>query len=195
MAYVPPSERKNSLSSWSLKSHGINTPSHTTEARDSKPAHDTASTYSHASSSTFTMSNAVASVPEAGGTYMIRELGSDRVLTILNGNLTVQLNDGTGGGWHWHCEENEIGFIGFRNAVSGRYLGHNNKGGYIARSKKMRTKELFLLRPRNQGGYNLCIAPWVRLKPMGIADEDGPTPKLVHASSYDKAVHWAFVSV
>ncbi|KAJ8124170.1 hypothetical protein ONZ43_g47 [Nemania bipapillata] len=122
------------------------------------------------------MNDAVASVPENGQTYMIRELGSDRVLTLVDGELTLQLNDGTRGGWHWHCEENPDGWIGFRDAVSGSYLGHNNKGGYIARAKRMDSWECFVLRPRSQGGYNLYVKHWHKLKPMGVTDGDGSTP-------------------
>ncbi|KAJ8131418.1 hypothetical protein O1611_g2212 [Lasiodiplodia mahajangana] len=173
----------------------INTPTHTSTASPSNSAHDKESTASPESSSTFTMNNAVASAPEPGETYMIRECSSERALTLVDGKPTVLLNEGTRGGWHWKCEEHPNGWIGFRNAVSGRYLGRDDNGGYMVEATKFDHWESFVLRPREVGGYNLCVRFRDKLKPMGIVDADGPTPKLVDAKSPDQAARWEFVRV
>ncbi|KAI1123991.1 hypothetical protein F5Y10DRAFT_40130 [Nemania abortiva] len=99
MSKIGPGERKGSASSSSSKQQ-INTPTHTT-------TFDTDSATSQASSSTFTMNAAVASAPEPGETYMIRECSSERALTLVDGKPTLLLNEGTRGGWHWNCEERQ----------------------------------------------------------------------------------------
>ncbi|KAI0104257.1 hypothetical protein GGR51DRAFT_522151 [Nemania sp. FL0031] len=171
----------------------VNTPTHTTAASVLDLDYDAKSVSSHRSSATFTMKSVVTSVPEDGHTYMIREVGSDRVLTLVDGKLTLQTNDGTRGGWHWVCAENAEGWIGFRDAVSGSYIGHDNKGGFICQAKKMDAWEYFVLRPREAGGYNLCVKHWGKLKPVGVART--PPMRLIDAPSPRSAARWEFVKV
>ncbi|KAI0404122.1 hypothetical protein F4802DRAFT_265218 [Xylaria palmicola] len=177
------SERRSSLSS--TLPGIICTPTHTS-LNDTPPT---------PSEKPFTINGGVTSVPENGHTYMIREVDSGRAITLVNGRLTLVLDAGTRGGWHWCCEEHSSGWIGFRDAVSGKYLGHDNKGGYMVRAEKLRAWESFVLRPREKGGYNLFVKDWDTLKPMGVDNIDGQTPRLVNAPSLEKAARWEFVEV
>ncbi|KAI8948133.1 hypothetical protein F4801DRAFT_470474 [Xylaria longipes] len=195
MMYRPVIRKNSTSSSSSWTSRAVKTPPSTTI--ESVSVHTKTSMSPHSSTSTFTFGNTLTSAPEPGNTYKILEIDSERAITLVGGRLTLVLDAGTRGGWHWECEEHPggDGWIGFRDAVSGRYLGHDNKGGYIVQASKFDGWESFVLRPRAAGGYNLCVRYGNKLKPMGISDNDGSDPKLVDAQSYEKAARWAFYKV
>ncbi|KAI0547796.1 hypothetical protein F4679DRAFT_597457 [Xylaria curta] len=186
-------DEQDSISSFSSNSRLMKTPPSTNTASES--TQNTVTMSSHINSSTFSLHNVVNSVPEPGNTYKIVEVGSERAIALVRGCLTLVWDAGTRGGWQWDCEENPDGWIGFRDAVSGGYLGHDNKGGYIARAGKLDSWESFVLRPRAAGGYNLCVKFGNKLKPMGVSESDGPTPKLVDAKSPEEAARWEFYKV
>ncbi|KAI0467317.1 hypothetical protein F4859DRAFT_525962 [Xylaria cf. heliscus] len=190
--FAYPRRRKNSMSPYSSTLRTTKTPPSTTAASES--THNPECMAFHRSSSMSSIGSPVASVPEPGKTYKIVEIVSERAITLIGGRLVPVLDVGTRGGWQWDCEENPDGWIGFRNAVSGRYLGHDNKGGYIAQANKLDAWESFTLRPRTAGGYNLCVKHGSKLKPMGISD-DGSESKLVDAQSYEEAARWEFYEV
>ncbi|RWA09539.1 hypothetical protein EKO27_g5553 [Xylaria grammica] len=136
----------------------------------------------------------VGSVPEPGGTYMIRDAESGRVMAIVEGRLTLVRDLGTRGGWQWRCEELPDGWIGFWDLVHRKYLGRDKRGGFHAYVSKMDSCESFVLRPREAGGYNLRVKHWYTLRAMAIR-EDGESPKLVEAQSTEEAARWEFVKV
>ncbi|KAI3319884.1 hypothetical protein HD806DRAFT_508192 [Xylariaceae sp. AK1471] len=192
------SERAHSISSSSSSTSNsipVGTPTHTTTSSFFEKFHDAAIPPSPMSSSTFTINGGTSSIPEPGGTYMIRDLESGKAITLVNGRLTLVLNAGTRGGWQWHCEEVDDGWVGFRDAVSGKYLGHDNKGGFQVQASKLYSWESFVLRPREAGGCNLWVKYGSKLKAMGIADKDEPFPTLIQALSAKEAARWEFVKV
>lgn len=136
----------------------------------------------------------MASIPEPNHVYMMREVRLDKVLTVSEGELALKEHADTRGGWQWHCEELPNGWMGFRDAVSGRYLGHDNRGGYIVQAKKLLDWESFVIRHRKGGGYNLFVKYGHKLKPMGLAVRDGKW-KLVDAPTPEKIGMWAFIEV
>ncbi|KAI0864737.1 hypothetical protein F4860DRAFT_528447 [Xylaria cubensis] len=186
-------DEQDSISSFSSNSRLMNTPPSTETVP--KSDRDTTSMSSYSNSSTFTIRNLVTSVPEPGNTYKIVEVDSERAISLVRGSLTLVLDTSTRGGWQWDCEEHPNGWIGFREAVSGKFLGHDNKGGYIAQASKLDSWESFVLRRRAAGGYNLCVKYGHKLKPMGISESDGPTPKLVDAKSSEEAARWEFYKI
>ncbi|GAP89900.1 putative actin cross-linking [Rosellinia necatrix] len=226
--YTPLRRRNNRTSSWSSSSAttsntaGVNTPSHTTTTTTTKTARSIdGSPAGHdmppraGAFASFVKSPAafvVGCVPERGGVYVVREIDTGRVLALVDGRLTL-ISDAAGagagggrGGWEWHYEETDAGWAGLRNAVSGTYLGHDNKGGYVARAARMRDWEAFVVRPRRQGGYSLAVKHWDRFKPMGVAaaaaadadagsDSDKAAPRLVDAPGFEAATRWEFVEV
>jgi len=133
------------------------------------------------------------SVPEPGHMYMIRETITKKAITLVDGCLTVLRDPKPGVGWHWHCEEQNGGWVGFREAVSGKYLGHNNSGGFRVTAAKMKSWEWFVLRPRAAGGYNLYVTDWSDLKAMGISDVMEARPKLVIVADVKDAARWEFI--
>ncbi|KAI0397966.1 hypothetical protein F5Y17DRAFT_256072 [Xylariaceae sp. FL0594] len=132
-------------------------------------------------------------VPEPGGRYMIRHVETKKAITLVDGHLTLLRNPEPGLGWHWHCEEQRGGWTGFRQGVSGNYLGHDNRGGFTVVASKMKGWECFALRPRQEGGYNLLLPDRSSLKGMGISGVNDPWPKLVLVTDMKDAAKWEFI--
>ncbi|KAI1761313.1 hypothetical protein GGR53DRAFT_506130 [Hypoxylon sp. FL1150] len=158
----------------------VYTPTHTTD-----PHFSTAKTY-------FSIDGGgVGTAPEAGGTYMIRDLDSGQALTLEGGRLTLKQDAGTNGGWRWECVEKHDGWLGFREAVSHRYLGRDNKGGFYANASKFAPWETFVLRPLKNGGYNLMAIHWWTFRRIGISSSG----KFIEVGTESKAVRWEFIEV
>jgi hypothetical protein len=133
------------------------------------------------------------SVPEPGYKYMIRDTATKKVITLVDGCLTLVRDPGPGVGSHWHCEEQNGGWVGFREGASGKYLGQNNSGGFAVTATKMQSWEWFVLRPRAAGGYNLYVKGWSELKAMGISNAQSFRPELVIAANAKAAARWEFI--
>ncbi|KAF4624946.1 hypothetical protein G7Y89_g13225 [Cudoniella acicularis] len=95
-------------------------------------------------------------VPWAGNAYMIRDLHRGRVITLKNDNLCVAATASKMGGWHWVCEEKN-GWLGFRNVVSGTFIGHDTRGRFYAKEKHHKSHEWFCARKCLEGGYWLLM--------------------------------------
>lgn len=72
-------------------------------------------------------------IPTAKSTYLILHQPTNLVLTLVGGKFTlhkvpVMLDEehplAGKCSWHWECVEKD-GWFGFRNAASGRYIGHD----------------------------------------------------------------------
>ncbi|KAI0521313.1 hypothetical protein F5B22DRAFT_644038 [Xylaria bambusicola] len=134
-------------------------------------------------------------VPESGGVYMIREIDTKRTITLRQGQVTMTRGTSPQGGWQWICEERQNGYIGFRDIVSGKYLGRGSGGEFHAEAKEMGDKESFVLRPRNAGGHNLMVKRWRGLKAVAMGDCENAEPKLVEASSRTSPARLEFIRV
>ncbi|KAI0908763.1 hypothetical protein F4823DRAFT_597635 [Ustulina deusta] len=162
-------------------SGAVNTPTHTTD--------DDASV----SCATFTTNDdGIASVPVPGRTYMIGDFDTGRAIIMEEGHLSLKLVSGTSGGWHWHCVERDGGWLGFREAVSGNYLGRDGRGGFQAKFKHFDGWESFCLRPLEEGGYHLLAIDKSSFRRMGIAGDGG---KLIEVKTAAEATRWAFVKL
>ncbi|KAI1170115.1 hypothetical protein F4777DRAFT_138592 [Nemania sp. FL0916] len=189
-------KRKESLSIQSANSSIMATPIQTPVMMSTSELGDDAGgpPPSYQSSLASAMNRPDTSIPEPNNTYLIREAGSNRCITFVAGKITLEGDAHARGGWQWHCEEHPDGWLGFRDAVSGRYLGHDNRGNYIVHGKKLDLWESFIIRPREKGGFNMYVRWGHRLRPTGIADVKGQ-PKLTYAASNDDAARWEFVRV
>ncbi|KAI4870248.1 hypothetical protein F4820DRAFT_288678 [Hypoxylon rubiginosum] len=170
------------------------TPTHTTAAADPHH-HRFPSRASTSATASFSIHGGVGTAPEAGGTYMIRDLDSGRALTLEGGQLSLKREAGTNGGWRWECAEDAEGWLGFREAVSYRYLGRDNRGGFCARAGKFAAWERFCLRPLKEGGFQLMGIQWWTFKRMGIAEGKGDGESLVEVGEAKDAARWEFVEV
>lgn len=108
-------------------------------------------------------------VPWPGSTFIIRSLSSGKFLTLLDGNIMLT---GGRGSIEWACVENN-GWLGFRNIVSGKFLGHDKKGELCCFAERHRMWELFCVRMRPEGGCVLLLTHWNSLWHVGIREEQG----------------------
>ncbi|KAI0970498.1 hypothetical protein F4678DRAFT_479909 [Xylaria arbuscula] len=113
----------------------------------------------------------IGEVPEPGQMYMIRDLVSKKSVSLINGKFALLHNHFGLGGWHWLCDELGGGWIGFRNAVSGDYLGKSDLDTYFSARTSRKNKQ-FVLRPSALGGYNLCLNHDGLLKAAFIENND-----------------------
>lgn len=114
-------------------------------------------------------------VPWPGHTFVIRDLDSHRMITIVDGVVRLKFNIGGQGGYYWQCVEKN-GWLGFRDPVHGMYLGHNGQGRFIAEVKHHRSYEQFCVRKHPKQGYILLThnsrLGGCEMKKMAVA-EDG----------------------
>ncbi|KAM0246072.1 hypothetical protein ACHAQJ_010369 [Trichoderma viride] len=96
--------------------------------------------------STTTLGPAVRAVehhPIAGKTFIIRTRQEPhRILTLTNGALEFLSRPFPSSGIFWQCVTTE-GWYGFKNTVSGTYLGHDSKGKIFAKVSHHRAHEYF----------------------------------------------------
>ncbi|KAJ9606817.1 hypothetical protein H2200_008827 [Cladophialophora chaetospira] len=111
------------------------------------------------------------SVPWPNSTYIIRCATTGDVLTFYNGQLSLSPLGGRGA-IHWACIDTK-GWLGFRNLVTGRYLGYDgHKHGKLRCStEKHPLWERFCVRLRPNGGYVLLVTHYEKLWPVGTKVE------------------------
>ena len=130
------------------------------------------------------------SVPWPGSTFIIRSVSSGHVLTLLDGKIMLA-SPGGPGSIHWACVESK-GWLGFRNTVSGKFLGHAENGTLRCSAKNHLGWEYFCVRMRPEGGYVLYMTHWERLWQVGMK-EDWGVQKL--AKIEKDGIVWEFVKV
>lgn len=151
-----------------------------TLSASSATASDGPYTPSHSSEATMTGSNSIVAtilepaVPGPDETFLIRHRETSGTITLIDGQLRLCDELTLQGGFHWRCEEKD-GWLGFRNCVSGTYIGYDDKKKFIARVTHHRDHEYFCVRPHaRKGGYELLTRHGQKLWRMGVAD-DGKT--------------------
>jgi len=123
-------------------------------------------------------------VPWPGNTYLIRDRGSKRFVTLKDGIVSLMV-EGDRGGQLWECQDGGAheGWIGFRNSVSGRFLGHDNDWNLRVENDRLDWWEEFAVRQYPDGGYVLYLRHGDGLWHIGLngdrlAKVDGDSPRL-----------------
>jgi hypothetical protein len=110
-------------------------------------------------------------IPTSGQTYMIRERELGRVVVISGGRLKLEDDTREREGARWECIEN-AGWFGFRNRVSGQYIGHDGSGTMRATASSHREWEYLTPRRHPDGGYVLLSLFYKELWMLGV-DKQG----------------------
>jgi hypothetical protein len=133
------------------------------------------------------------SVPWPGSTFVISSVFTGDVLTLRGGQVVLAPPGGRDS-IHWECVESK-GWFGFRNPVSGRFLGYDKSGTLCCSAKRHEGWEHFHARIRPEGGYDLLMTHWEKVWPVGIKVEQG-VKKLakIEDGGQDKIV-WGFVKL
>jgi hypothetical protein len=130
------------------------------------------------------------SIPWPGATFLIRRASTGHVITLLDGQIVLS-SPGTRGSIHWACVDTK-GWLGFRNTVSGRFLGHDDKGRLRCSAERHQGWENFCVRLRPEGGFILLMTHFERLWQVGFKEERG-VEKLAKIGS--DGIVWEFVKV
>ena len=132
-------------------------------------------------------------VPWPGSTFIIRSVSCGRVLTLINGQITLT-EQGSRGSFYWVCVEAK-GWLGFRNTVSGKFLGHNDKGMLRCSVDRHQGWENFCFRMRPEGGCVLLMTHWDRLWHVGFKKEDGKEKLAKIGDGASDGIVWEFIKV
>lgn len=133
------------------------------------------------------------SVPWPGSTFIIRCAASGDILTLLDGQVVLAPPGGRGS-IHWACVETK-GWLGFRNTVSGRFLGHDTGGRLRCSAERHQGWENFCARMRPEGGYVLLMTHFERLWHVGARIERGVEKLAKIGDGGSDGTVWEFVKV
>ena len=135
-------------------------------------------------------------VPWPGSDFIIRSVSSGQVITLHEGQIKLSAPGTCRGCIHWACVESK-GWLGFRNKVSGIFLGHDAKGILYCSAKAHSKWEWFCVRPRPEGGCVLLMTHHDGLWRVGVKEEQG-VEKLAKIEDQDgeyDGMVWEFAKV
>jgi hypothetical protein len=133
------------------------------------------------------------SVPWPGSTFLIRDALTGHVITLLDGRLVLAPPGGKGS-IYWACVETK-GWLGFRNTVSGRFLGHDDNGRLRCSADRHKGWENFCVRLTPEGGYVLLMTHFERLWHVGVKVEQGVQRLAKLGDGGNGGTVWEFVKV
>ncbi|KAF3937800.1 hypothetical protein ABW19_dt0205833 [Dactylella cylindrospora] len=110
-------------------------------------------------------------IPWPGKTYIIQDRKSGNVITLMEGSISLEAPTSKGvevGGQQWECIMKE-GWLGFKNPVSGRFLGHDSRGYLQADAVEQHSWEEFCVRQHPEGGYVLFLRHYDGLEHIGLS--------------------------
>ncbi|TID24297.1 hypothetical protein E6O75_ATG02662 [Venturia nashicola] len=146
--------------------------------------------------------NNTSSIPWPGDVYILRSKATGEVLT-LNEGKTAMVKPGGRDSIHWACVE-KGGWLGFRNPVSGKFLGHDRGGYLICNADVQRGWERFCVRMKPDEGFVLYMTQYDDLWPVGLKEVPAEVKKGEKARKGDmrlakiekgKPMIWEFVKV
>lgn len=130
-------------------------------------------------------------IPWPENTFQIIEKHSGRAITVEGDRAKLQSPSNAGQlDTHWLCVKQD-GYFGFQNPQTGRYLGHDNKGGICAWVFHLKEWELWTPRQHPEGGYEL-LSPYFShtLKILCVAEDGSTLVRRQHGTTL-----WEFVRV
>jgi len=133
------------------------------------------------------------SVPWPGSTFVIRSVSSWDVITLLDGQVVLAPLSSRGSA-QWECVETK-GWLGFRNPISGHFLGHDSRGRLCCSAERQQGWENFCVRARPTGGYVLLMTHFERLWHVGIKEEKGVEKLAKIGDGGSDGIVWEFVLV
>ena len=132
-------------------------------------------------------------VPWPGSTFIILCITSGRVITLLGGKITLTPPGGRGS-IYWECVETG-GWLGFRDTVSGMFLGHDANRNLRCSAKLHLPWEYFNVRMKPDGGCVLLMTHFDKLWHVGVKTESGVEKLAKIAEGGSGGIAWEFVKV
>lgn len=135
--------------------------------------------------------------PTPGNVYVIhsvscRQIWSGTAITHLDNE--VLLTTPSDRSSHWLVVEKN-GWLGFMNAQSGRYLGHDGFGKLRCSAREHKGWETFHFQPGGRQGQVLLMPHWDRLVPVGAPLHDGKAGLRMLVDGIAGGLVWEFVKV
>lgn len=134
------------------------------------------------------------SIPYPGKIFMLRDNETGKVLTLLDGDVSLQPPGTRGSAYHWICEEHN-GWLGFKNVASGTYLGHNFWGNIYAAASRHNLWENFCVRIQPNGGFVLLMMQAFTLWPVKKRTEGGQQRLFKTEAPVKDGNIWNFIEV
>lgn len=142
--------------------------------------------------------------PYKGATFIIRDPQSGLIIALKDGKLglgpadkgNASIGFDIGHGSHWRCVENEDRWLGFKNAASGEFIGHNNnkkKWCFMAKGEAHGDWQHFCVRQHPSGGHELLVKHWDGFRAMEVGGDDNR--ELVVAGEGLGGIAWEFLKV
>ncbi|KAK0615166.1 hypothetical protein B0T17DRAFT_541244 [Bombardia bombarda] len=123
--------------------------------------------------------------------------GQAQALTLADGVLELRNDEPLEhqlGSWHWICVETG-GWLGFRNAVSGKYLGRVKSHAIQAQVGHHQSWEYICPRRHPNGGYLLLMPDGNdRMLKIAVHQGKGTCQSILHVT-YDGETTWEFIKV
>lgn len=132
-------------------------------------------------------------VPWPNSTFIIRSIDSGQAITLLDGQIELT-QPGGHGSIHWACVETK-GWLGFRNIVSGKFLGHDKQGKLCCSAERHQGWEYFCTRMRPEGGCVMLMTHHERLWHVGIKVEQGMEKLAKIEEGGSDGIGWEFAKV
>lgn len=108
-------------------------------------------------------------VPTHASTFIIRNLCTGHLLTLLGGQLLLS-PPGSRGSIHWACEELD-GWMTFQNCVSDKFVCFDGSGMLKCNANQGDKRRLFSVTPVEGGGCFLQMVDWFTLCSVVIVGE------------------------
>jgi len=138
-----------------------------------------------------TLESTISSFPEPDSTFIIKSTSSGLAIAVSEGKV-VQAPPG-GKECHWVCIQTD-GWLGFRNPVSGKFLGRNDDWHMACVATAHERHEWFHVRSRQEGHVLMQIHKEM-LRPVGFTGA-GETKTLAMMENWaSKEIHWEFIRV
>ncbi|KAI1173510.1 hypothetical protein F4777DRAFT_446137 [Nemania sp. FL0916] len=130
------------------------------------------------------------SAPIPGPIYTIRHRELHTVLSLKDGNLSLENESDPYAGHYWRCSEYQ-GWLVFRETASGKFLGRDGYGGAYRAGDQHQDFGWFVAIGASDAGYHLrSFCPNKSLSWMAVK-KDKRT--LVNAQCSNEAAVWEFV--
>ncbi|KAJ5392275.1 hypothetical protein N7509_007765 [Penicillium cosmopolitanum] len=142
--------------------------------------------------------------PFDGATFIIRDPQTGLVITLVGGRLTLLSgyndlldNCRDGRGSHWRCVESQGRWLGFKNTVSGQFIGQyfeNGEWHFWAKDEFHTSLQFFCTRHYwLSGGYEMLVKHGDGFRAMKIGGPD--KTKLVVGEEGERGTAWEFLEV
>jgi hypothetical protein len=133
--------------------------------------------------------------PWPGQTFVIRDHLTKRIITLEGGNLVLRANEiSSDRASHWHCEQSKSLWLGFRNAVSGTYIGRDGNDKIAAIVKEHLQRESFCTRQLQTGEHVLLVKNLDGLLPLAYGFQDLEL-RVDSNGDMERPIAWEFIKV